>query len=344
MSPGIACAQKVKASLGSHIYIPEEQKVFGETKKKPKRVIILAGPTAAGKTKLSLMVAKALGGEIISADSMQVYEGMDIGTAKASLEERTAIPHHLIGVRKITEEFNVVDFYYEARLACESIHARGRVPIVVGGAGFYLHTFLYGPPPGPPSVPEVRRVIEEDMVRFGPEALFDKLQGLDPVYCETITKHDKHKIVRALEIITLTGEKVSKVSWKNRVLPPDYDFHCWFVFRSRESLYRRIEKRCDVMLSEGFVKEVMELERQGIRQNHTATQAIGYRQCLTYLQTAQGEEDYKNFVRTFKAGSRQYAKRQFTWFRREPLFRWLNIELHDIEIASEIVLQDYLRS
>ncbi len=157
-------------------------------------------------------LAQAIDGEIISADSMQVYKGMDIGTAKALPEERLLVPHHLIDIRQIHESFNVVDFYYEARQACQQIFDRGNVPIVVGGSGFYLHTLLYGPPSGPPSVPELRLSLEEEMERLGSEILFERLHQLDPQYAKTITKNDKQKIVRALEIMALTNKKVSKLS------------------------------------------------------------------------------------------------------------------------------------
>lgn len=155
-----------------------------------------------------------LKGEIVSADSIQVYKGMDIGTAKVSAEDQARIPHHLIDIRQLHDTFNIVDFYYEARQSCESILARGKVPIVVGGSGFYFRALLYGPPGGPPPMPDLRMVLEEEMEHLGSEALYERLKEYDPVYAATITPHDRQKIVRALEIVTLTGEKVSKLQWK----------------------------------------------------------------------------------------------------------------------------------
>jgi len=319
-----------------------QKQVLSNVYNPKKRVIVLAGPTASGKSALALKLAAEMGGEIISADSMQVYRGMDIGTAKVTLEERAAVPHHLIDIRNPSESFNVVDFYYEARRCCQLILARDNVPIVVGGSGFYLHALLYGPPSGPPPVPELREALELEMAEKGPDVLYERLKQLDPQYAHTITKFDKQKIVRALEIMTLTGKKVSKHSWGARRKPQGYDFHCWFLHRPKEHLYQRIERRCDQMLEEGFLQEVERLEKEGIRENGSACQAIGYRQALDFLQTDRSEAEYLKFVNTFKQASRHYAKRQFTWFRREPLFRWVDLEMHDPEVVLDVIQQDYL--
>ncbi len=318
-----------------------QKQIPSNFQRKKKRVIVLAGPTCCGKSALAMQLAQAMDGEIISADSMQVYRGMDIGTAKASQEERLLIPHHLIDIREIQESFNVVDFYYEARQACQQILDRGNVPIVAGGSGFYLHTLLYGPPSGPPSVPELRRSLEEEMERLGSDVLYQRLAQFDPLYAKTITKNDKQKIIRALEIITLTHKKVSKLSWKGRRKPQNYDFHCWFLYRPKEKLYERIDKRCEDMLDQGFLDEVKQLDQQGLRQNSSASQAIGYRQVLDFLLTMQTSTDYEQFVKSFKQATRHYAKRQFTWFRKEPLFRWLDVDMHDPEVVFDIIKKDY---
>ena len=324
------------------IYQPLEEKNLIE-KTPLKKVIVIAGPTCSGKTDLSLRLAQQLKGEVISADSMQVYRGMDIGTAKVTMQEREATPHHLIDIRDITDEFNVVDYHYEARLSCEEISARNHVPIVCGGSGFYLHAFLYGPPQGPPSEKEIRDQLESDMEKYGPDAMFGQLQKVDPEYAATITKRDKAKIIRALEIITLTHAKVSGFQWKTPRLPLEYDFRCWFVYRPREVLYPRIEARCDAMLKEGLLEEITALDKLGLRDHRSASSSIGYKQGLTYLDSPQGDEDYEKFLHDFKKASRNYAKRQFTWFRKESEFRWLDLDAHDMEIAAEIIMQDYLR-
>ena len=333
------CEEKIRSPLGS--LLPLEKKLKEFEKHKLQKIILIAGPTACGKTALSLLLAELLKGEIISADSMQVYRGMDIGTAKASTDEQAQVPHHLIDIRHIQEPFNVVDFYYEARQSCESILARGKVPIVVGGSGFYFRTLIYGPPSGPPSMPELRTKLEEELELYGSESLYKKLKEWDPVYASTITPNDRHKIVRALEIVTLTGEKVSKNHWKRGRPVPDFDFHCWFIHRPRNVLYPAIEARCEQMLERGLIEEVKELEKQGLRSNPSAMQAIGYRQCLDFLETSQDEKEYKKFVTKFKTASRHYAKRQFTWFRKEPLFCWLNVDAHDLEIAAEMIAQEF---
>lgn len=309
--------------------------------KQKKRVIILAGPTACGKSAFALELAKHIDGEIVSADSMQVYKNMTIGTAKPSIEERALIPHHMIDIRDVNEQFNVVDFYYEARQSFQRILEREKVPIVVGGAGFYIHSLLYGPPEGPPSVPEVRKALEEEYDLLGPEALYQRLQHLDFQYANGITKNDKQKIIRALEIITLTGKKVSKLSWKGRRKPQNYDFRCWFLHRPRASLYKRIEERCDLMMELGFLDEVKQLIEQGLLNNSSASQAIGYRQAIDYLATDQQEKDYKHFMDKFKQASRNYAKRQHTWFAKEPLFNWVDMDLHDQEVIMDLISKDY---
>lgn len=324
------------------IYQPElVKKTTAEQKKK--RVLLLSGPTCVGKTALSLLIASKLNGEIVSADSMQVYRGMDIGTAKVTLQERSQVPHHLIDIRDVNERFTVVDFFHEARLACDSIHARDKVPLLVGGTGFYIHVFLYGPPNGPPSQKKLRELLESDMEKFSPEAMYDRLEKIDPEYAKTITKHDRVKIIRALEIITLTQDKVSHLEWNKKHMPIDYDVSCWFLYRSRDHLYSRIEERCESMLQEGLLDEVTRLEKEGLLENISASKAIGYRQCLDYLKTDQNDEDYELMKRRLKKASRNYAKRQFTWFRKEPEFRWLDLDVHDKEIAADIIIQDFLR-
>jgi tRNA dimethylallyltransferase len=307
---------------------------------KKKKVIVISGPTSVGKTSLSLRIAHAIGGEIISADSMQVYRSMDIGTAKATKQQREEIPHHLIDCRDLSQSFNIVDFYNEAIKAIHEIHLRDHVPIVVGGTGFYIHALLYGPPQGPPSVPEIRSRLEDEMDEHGAPHLYEKLKELDPDYAMSITQNDKQKIIRALEIIALTQQKVSFFGKTTPEKVEELDFRCWFVHLPKEQLYPRIEKRCDEMLEAGFLDEVKALIEKGLEKNTSASQAIGYRQALRYLHSKQTEEDYKEFVESFKQASRRYAKRQFTWFRKEPFFRWLNLAELTPDRAAEMIIQD----
>lgn len=294
-----------------------------------------------GKSQISLVIAKAIGGEIISADSMQVYRGMDIGTAKVSLGERREVEHHLIDTRDLDESFNVFEFYTEAHAAIREILDRGAVPIVVGGTGFYLHSLIYGPPMGPPSEFELRRSLEQELNEKGVEALYERLKEIDPDYARKVTRNDRHKIVRALEVNTLTGKPMAHFAVKPPEHREKYDFRCWFLHYPKEILYPRIEERCERMLAQGFVDEVKNLEQQGLGMNPVTSQAIGYRQCLEYLHSAQTPEDWDHFVRRFKQASRRYAKRQFTWFRKEPLFRWLDLSQTVVDTAIELIIQDY---
>jgi tRNA dimethylallyltransferase len=292
-----------------------------------------------GKTQLSLLIARALGGEVISMDSMQVYRGMDIGTAKPSRSEREAIVHHLIDSRDLDETFNVVESTQEGYSAIKEILDKGAVPLVVGGTGFYIHSLIYGPPQGPPANLQIRSRLESEMDLLGTEMLYARVKELDPVYAASITSNDKQKIIRALEIMAISSKKVSDLP-----LAPareNYDFRCWFLYASKEALYPRIEMRCDEMLASGLVDEVTRLSQEGLRGNSTASQAIGYRQCLEYLDSAKTQEDWDRFVSMFKQASRRYAKRQFTWFRKEPLFRWLNRDALSVEQVAEMIIQDY---
>lgn len=315
------------------------QRQFLDYEKRKKRVLVLAGPTASGKTDLSLALAQAIGGEILSADSMQVYRGMDIGTAKATPEQRALIAHHLIDIRDVTQPCNVAEFHAEAQTALAGVFSRENVPIVVGGSGFYIHSLLYGPPLGPPSIPSVREQIQEQIANLGTEVLYERLQMLDPEYAATISEMDRHKIVRALEIIALSDRKVSDFPKPNPHQEQEFDFRCWFLYYPREKLYSRIEKRCDEMLAKGFLEEVKRLKGEGIEKNPSASHAIGYRQALQFLEKKEG--DFEEFQAQFKRATRQFAKRQFTWFRKEPLFRWLNIEEVDPEQLKELILQDF---
>lgn len=332
-------------SLSSALIYEEEKKIPSPFDFGHKKAIILSGPTGTGKTELSLFLAKALGGEIISADSMQVYKEMDIGTAKATLEEREMIPHHLIDICGIDTHFNVVEFYHKATQAMASIFARDKVPIIVGGTGFYLHTLLYGPPQGPPSNENVRKAVEADMDRFGPELLYEKVKECDPVYGASISPQDKHKIIRALEIMAISHKKVSDFSFgMEKLAHPEINFRCWFIYYPKEILNERIDRRCDEMIKSGLLEEVKELEKKGLRHHMSASVAIGYKQALDYLSSMQTQQDFEEFKAQFKRASKKYAKRQFTWFRKEQAFRWLDLEHFSKEKAAELILHDFENS
>jgi len=301
------------------------KKTFLEPAAPKKKVVVLAGPTAVGKTDFSLKLAEALNGEIVSADSMQVYRGMDIGTAKATLAERTRIPHHLIDIIDVKQRFNVVDFYHEAMACLQDITRRGKLPIVVGGTGFYIRALLKGPPPGPPSKPELREKLEEQLDRMGVQAMYDCLYDLDPTYASTISTNDKQKILRALEIISVTGINVSSLPQSKDPEEDIFDFYCYFLYRPKEEIHQRIEKRCEKMFEMGFMDELERLDRSGIRENSSAREAIGYRQGLEFLDSKRTLDDFRFFKEKFLTASRQYVKRQFTWFKKEPDFMWFDL-------------------
>ena len=312
---------------------------FSHTKK---RVIVISGPTASGKTELSTQLAGMLNGEIISADSIQVYKGMNIGTAKADTILRQRAPHHLIDICELSEMFNVKQFYEKTVEVIYEILSRGRVPIIVGGTGFYLHSLLHGPPQGPPACYEIRKKIEEDLSKFGIEALYERLFKFDPVYGKTISFRDKNKVIRGLEIISLTGKRVSDFAKKSESrLLKEFDFRCWFIYFPKEILYPRIEMRCDEIIAKGFIEEVKKLKERGLEKNPSASQSIGYRQCLDFLNTAQSNQDWEHFVLEFKKASRRFAKRQFTWFRKEPLFHWVDLNQHGFQKTLQLILQDF---
>lgn len=309
---------------------------------KPKPVIVIAGPTAVGKTALSLELAREMGGEIVSADSIQVYKELEIGAAKPSREELCSIPHHLIDVCDLSESYNVARFYHEATKAIKEIQARGNIAIVVGGTGFYVSSLLYGPPTGPPASMEVRGELEKELERLGVEALYERLKQVDPEYGEKITANDKQKVIRGLEIMVLTGKKVSdfESSREKRELK-NYNFRCFFLYYPRDVLYPKIEVRCDEMLAHGLIDETAGLIEKGLLENTSAASSIGYRQCIDYLHSAKTVEDFEHFVSEFKKMTRRYAKRQFTWFRREALFRWLDMGVHGMESIKHLIMMDY---
>jgi tRNA dimethylallyltransferase len=307
-----------------------------------RRVIVLAGPTGVGKTTISLHLAQMLKGEIVSADSMCVYKGMDIGTAKVSREDRDKIPHHLIDVCDLTDPFNVCDYCAQAHQAIEDILRRGTVPIIVGGTGFYIHHLLYGPPIGPPSDPQLRQSLEAEGEMVGYDVLYARLEQMDPCYAQSITPNDRHKIVRALEIMKLSGRCVSDFPrGEARTKFLKYDYRAWFLNMPRNLLKERLSLRCEEMLSNRFLDEVVELSNQGLLENHVANSAIGYRQAIEYLQTNRTQKEYENFVERFKIASYHLAKRQCTWFKKEPLFRWVDISTIPEEYLLDMIASDY---
>ena len=300
-------------------------------------VLVLTGPTAVGKTELSCSLARRLGGEIVSADSVQIYQSLDIGSAKPSLQVRQEIPHHLIDRLSLAESFDVVAFYREAHQTCHDILARGNQPIVVGGSGFYLDTFLNGLPKGPPPNPSLRLHLKKELQERGASQLYRELAEQDPLYAATLSPNDHKKLLRALEIYRSTGHPPSHFAGR-KPRTRTYDLRTFVLHRPRSSLYARIDQRCLSMLEQGFLDEVRALQRGGFSLDSPASKAIGYRQALLSL-TEETEEEEANFLATFQKVSRHYAKRQLTWLRKKfPPSQWLDIEQLGVTTCEEKIL------
>lgn len=287
--------------------------------KKP--LIILTGPTAAGKTKLSIALAKALNGEIISADSMQVYRYMDIGSAKIKSEEMDGVPHHLVDVLEPMDDFNVVMFQKYAKEAMEKVYARGKVPILVGGTGFYIQSVLYDIDfTENDENTELRRELETLAQEKGAQYLHDMLKECDPKAAEEIHANNIKRVIRAIEYNRQTGGKISEHNETERQKESPYA-SCYFVLTDeRAHLYQNIDKRVDIMLEEGLVDEVKHLLEMGCKRETTAMQGLGYKEIIAYLL---GEITLEEAVYLIKRDTRHFAKRQLTWFRRERDVIWV---------------------
>ena len=289
--------------------------------KKPS-LVILTGPTAVGKSELSIELARQIDGEIISADSMQVYRQMDIGSAKIRPEQMGSIPHHLIDVLNPTEEFNVVAFQQLAKEAISGIYERGHIPIVVGGTGFYIQALLYDIDfTQNDEDTALRSRLEELAATQGSKALYEQLRQIDPESCEIIHAHNVKRVIRAIEFYEKTGTKISEHNKQQRKHTSPYNFAYFVLTDDRNRLYGRIEARVDRMLDEGLVDEVSALAAAGCTRDMVSMQGLGYKEMLDYLE---GHCSLEEAVTVIKRDTRHFAKRQLTWFRREPDVIWLN--------------------
>lgn len=288
--------------------------------KKP--LVVLTGPTAVGKTALSIKLAKAIGGEIISADSMQVYRYMDIGSAKIKKEEMNDVPHHLIDILMPEDEFNVFIFKKLAEECMQGIYERGHVPIIAGGTGFYIQALLYDIDfHTEEENTKLRKELEALAREKGNHFLHEKLQEVDPVSAEEIHENNVKRVIRALEYYKLNGHPISKHNKEQRQKESAYN-SCYFVLNDeRDLLYERIDKRVDEMLNEGLVEEVERLKEMGYHRNMVSMQGLGYKEILGYLA---GECTLEEAIYLIKRDSRHFAKRQLTWFRREKDVIWLD--------------------
>jgi tRNA dimethylallyltransferase len=298
------------------------------------RPFLLAGPTAVGKSVIALRLAEELGGEIVSVDSMQVYRGLDIGTAKPSPADRARLPHHLIDVVEITEPFDAAQFVRLARQAVADIQSRGRLPILCGGTGLYFKAFLDGLGQAPPADAALRAALEATPL----VELLDELAERDPATYERIDRQNPRRIIRAVEVIRLTGKPffAQRADWQPSTLAPLASTRCFGIARSTTDLHQRIEARVDAMFRRGWVAETEQLLNHGLARNRTAMQALGYRQIIEHLR---GERSLPDTIALIKVRTRQFAKRQMTWFRRQLHLAWIHL---DPQSSAEAVANDIL--
>ena len=299
------------------------------------KVIVICGPTASGKTLLSIELAKQINGEIISCDSMQIYKEMDIGTAKPTLEEMQGIQHYLIDFIEPNKRYSVADYKKDAKNAIKQILSKGKTPIIVGGTGLYLDSLIYEI-----DYQEVefdlqyRQKLEEIAKEKGIEFLYEKAKQIDPQAIEKISKNDKKRIMRILEIYNATGKNKTMQEIESRKKEIEYDYHVYALSWDRQTLYERINRRVDIMIEQGLIEEVKNILSK-YKEFPTAMQGLGYKEVVTYLK---GEYTKEEMIEKIKMETRRYAKRQLTWFRKNKQTIWLEGE-SGIQNNIKIILE-----
>ncbi|OHW62856.1 tRNA dimethylallyltransferase [Andreesenia angusta] len=297
-----------------------------------KNLLVIVGPTAVGKTSLSVELAEHYGGEIISADSMQIYRGMDIGTAKIKADEMKSIPHYLLDVVAPDEEFSVSDFKEMTYACLGDVYSREKLPLIVGGTGLYVNSIVYKLDfADSGSDMEVRKKYMDCAEEFGNEYIYEKLKEVDPETAERLNLNDTKRIVRALEVYELTGEPMSKSYTNFREENDEFNLVFIGLDMERSHLYERINERVDIMLENGLVEEVKSLLENGYNSDMTSMKAIGYKEVVEYLR---GVTTYDEMVEILKRNSRRFAKRQLTWFRRDKRIVWMQVD--DYESLEEL--------
>ncbi len=300
-----------------------------------RKVLAIVGPTASGKTKLSIIVAEKIGGEIISADSRQVYRYMDIGTAKPSKEERERVKHYFVDEINPDEEFNAGVFGEKGREIIEDIFSRGKIPIIVGGSGLYVKSLIDGFFEGPAGDWELREILYRKAEQLGKEVIYEELKKVDPVSAEKIHPNNLKRVIRALEVYYLTGKPMSKLQAE---LKPEINFETVQIGLNwdRKKLYKRIEERVDKMIEQGLIDEVKRLRELGYDKNLNALQTVGYKEVFDYLD---GVISYEQMIYLIKRNSRRYARRQLIWFRQDKRIIWIDVdETTDFnELADKVV-------
>ncbi|NLU53389.1 MAG: tRNA (adenosine(37)-N6)-dimethylallyltransferase MiaA [Clostridiaceae bacterium] len=286
------------------------------------KVIVIAGPTASGKTDLAIEFALKCNGEIISADSMQVYRGMDIGTAKPTLEERRGIPHYMLDVVDPDEEFSVAQFQQMAKECIKDILSRGKVPIVAGGTGLYINSLVYNITFSETIADWKYREHLQNIAREqGPLVLHDMLKKVDPISAQNIHPNNVKRVIRALEVFETTGRPISEHQKESRKIKPEYDYKIFGIEVERDVLYRRIEKRTDKMIQMGLYEEVEGLLKKGYSPDLVSLQGIGYKEIIMCIQ---GKCSLDEAIYNIKLGTKHLAKRQMTWFRKTEGLKWIN--------------------
>ena len=299
---------------------------------KNKPMIILSGPTAVGKTALSIELAKRINGAIISADSMQIYKYMDIGSAKIMPEEMDGIKHYLIDALEPHEEFNIVVFQQMAKAALEEIYANNQIPIIAGGTGFYIQSLLYDIDfSNQDCTSEFRQKLEEIAKEQGNEVLHERLREVDPVSADKIHANNVKRVIRALEFYELTGTPISEHNEAEQQKESPYNFVYFVLTDDRANLYKRIDKRVDIMLANGLVEEVKKLKEMGYHRDMVAMQGLGYKEILDYLD---GKCTLDEAVYILKRETRHFAKRQLTWFRREKEVCWIDKQNYNYDESA----------
>jgi tRNA dimethylallyltransferase len=303
-----------------------------------KKLFILGGPTAVGKTSISVKLAKELKGEIISADSMQIYKYMDVGSAKINKEEMEGIPHHLIDIVSPEEEFSVIDFKERASAAIVDIRSRGYLPMVVGGTGFYINSLIFNYSyTSAEKDEEYRKYLENLAAKEGKTYVHELLKKIDPQSYERLFPNDLKRVIRALEVYKLTGQTIGEYTASDDIYNIPYDISYFVLTMDREKLYDRINKRVDIMLENGLIEEVIKLKEMGYNANMQSMKGIGYKEILYYLE---GEISLERAVELIKQGSRNYAKRQLTWFKKDNRVKWVNKD----EFKNEREIVNYIKS
>jgi len=289
-----------------------------------KKIIALVGPTAVGKTYVSIELAKKLNTEIISADSMQIYKGMDVGTAKVTEDEKQGIIHHMIDIVEPDQEYSVSEFKRDAERIMKRLWAENKIPLIVGGSGLYINSIIYDLDFGKvKSNKKIREYYASFYKEQGADALYEKLMKIDPAACDKIHKNNVKRIIRALEVYDITGRKFSELNTDIRKPSSGYDCILIGLSMERKLLYERINQRVDEMLEKGLVDEVRSLLKKGYSKDLVSMKGIGYKEIIAYLE---GSMEYDEAVSILKRNTRRFAKRQFTWFLKDDNVKWFSVD------------------